>query len=151
MPETPGNFPFPRPSCHAAVMRDGYVLLVKRKHDPYQGWWGLPGGAVELGEAVEDALTREVREETGLDVAAGEFLTLRNAIGRDGAGAITYHYVVLFYRARVLGGTLKAGDDAEEAGWTPLDRLPELLVPGARQVIDLLSGGTKTPPTETRQ
>lgn len=138
MSEMPGRFPFPRPSCHAAITRGGRLLLVKRKHDPYQGWWGLPGGAVELGEAVEEALIREVREETGLDVAVGDFLLLRNAIGRDDAGAITYHYVVLFYRARVLGGTLRAGDDAEKARWTPLDRLPDLLVPGARQVIDLI-------------
>lgn len=126
----------PRPSCHAAIVTGGRLVLVQRAHEPYRGWWGLPGGAVELGETVAEALEREVREETGLVVTPRGFLALRDAIGRDSASGVRYHYVILFFLAEFLGGKLRAGDDAARAEWVAQGDLGRYnLVPGAEDII----------------
>ncbi len=128
--------PHPRPSCHAVIADGRRLVLVERAHEPYRGWWGLPGGAVELGETVEEALRREVREETGLDVDVGGFLTLKDAIACDARNRILYHYVILFFRATLLGGELRAGDDAASAVWVEAAELHRYrLVPGIEDVI----------------
>ncbi len=130
----------PRPSCHAVIPDETgqRLVLIQRACEPYRGWWGLPGGAVELGETVEEALRREVREETGLEIAVDRLLTLKDAIGRDDEQGITYHFVILFFSARLLGGRLRAGDDAASAEWVPVSELPRYpLVPGADEVIRL--------------
>lgn len=129
----------PRPSCHAAIVHDGRILLIQRGHDPYKGRWGFPGGGVELGETVAEALRREVYEETGLQVAVGPFLALKDAIGRGNNDDILYHYVILFFAAFVVAGDLRAGDDAAQALWVPkesLNRHP--LVPGAEEIMSLI-------------
>lgn len=126
----------PRPSCHAVIADGPRLVLVERAHEPYRGWWGLPGGAVELGETVEEALRREVREETGLDVDVGRFLTLKDAIACDARNRILYHYVILFFRATLLGGELRAGDDAARAVWAEAGDLGRFrLVPGLEEVV----------------
>lgn len=126
----------PRPSCHAAIVAGGRLVLIQRAHEPFRGWWGLPGGAVELGETVTEALKREVQEETGLQITPGRFLTLRDAIGRDAASGVRYHYVILFFQAELLGGELRAGDDAARAEWVGPGELRRYsLVPGAEDVI----------------
>lgn len=113
-------------------------MLIQRAHEPFQGWWGLPGGAVELGETVTEALEREVMEETGLKVAPGRLLTLRDAIGGDHASGIRYHYVILFFQAALLSGKLQAGDDAARAEWVGVGELGRYnLVPGVEDVIRL--------------
>lgn len=128
----------PRPSCHAVIRDGGRVLLVKRGGPPFRGYWGLPGGAVELGETVATALVREVREETGLEVAAGRFLDYVDAVSRDDAGRVRYHYVILFFCAELLGGSLAAASDAAEAVWfTPAQLAGLPLVPGAERILAL--------------
>lgn len=128
----------PRPSCHAAIVAGGRLVLIQRAHEPFQGWWGLPGGAVELGETVKEALEREVREETGLEITPGRFLALRDAIGRDQTSGIRYHYVILFFQAELLGGELRAGDDAARAEWVGREELRRYnLVPGIEDVIHM--------------
>lgn len=130
----------PRPSCHAVIADGRRLVLVERAHEPYRGWWGLPGGAVELGETVEEALRREVREETGLLVGIGRFLTLKDAIACDARNRIVYHYVILFFQATLLGGELRAGDDAARAVWVETGDLGRYrLVPGVDEVVDLAS------------
>jgi len=119
------------PSCHALIMDGTQVLLVLRANPPLQGHWGLPGGRVELGETVEQALQREVREETGLEVAVARYLGYRDAIERDESGRVRYHYVVHYFTARPAGGMLAAADDAAEARWVPLEQLPVLPVTDA--------------------
>lgn len=110
----------PLPSTHALVRDGERFLLVQRKRPPFEGYWGLPGGGVELGETVSEALRREVREETGLDVAVGRLLGYIDAIDQDDSGRIRYHYVIMYFEAEVQGGTLTAADDAAAVRWVTL-------------------------------
>ena len=107
-----------------AVILDGdHVLLVQRGHEPLKGEWSLPGGAVELGESLEEALVREVREETSLDVTVGPVVEVFDSIRRDAGGRAEYHYVIIDYACRVRGGTATAavrGSDAADVRWVPL-------------------------------
>jgi 8-oxo-dGTP diphosphatase len=101
------------------VVLDGErVLLVRRAHPPRQGEWSLPGGKVELGESLADAVAREVREETGLDVRVGPLVEMFDRVHRDDRGAVRYHFVIADYLCRPVGGVLHPGDDAADAAWT---------------------------------
>lgn len=111
----------PLPSCHALIRDGEQILLVKRGRPPFQGYWSLPGGSIELGERVEPALQREVLEETGLAVAPTRLLGYLDGIDRDEAGRVRYHYVMLYFEAEVRGGSLHPADDAEEARWVSID------------------------------
>jgi ADP-ribose pyrophosphatase YjhB (NUDIX family) len=99
-----------------AVILDGdRVLLVKRRREPLKGAWSLPGGVVELGETLEAALVREVREETGLDVEVGPVIEVFDRITRDEDGRVRYHYVLVDYLCWPVAGHLKAGSDVDDA------------------------------------
>ncbi len=127
----------PVPSCHALIHHNGSILLVRRGTEPFKGFWGLPGGGVELGESVAEALAREVAEETGLMVQVERFLYYQDAIARDAAGRVQYHYVIFYFLAKPTGGALQAGDDAAAAAWVPvadLDSLP--LTDSVRRALD---------------
>ena len=84
------------------------VLLIKRAREPLKGQWSIPGGAVDLGETLERAVAREVKEETGLDVEVGPVVEVLERIIRDAADRVEYHYVLVDYRCRVKGGALAA-------------------------------------------
>jgi len=119
----------------AVVIHDGRVVLIRRGHAPDAGQWSIPGGAVELGESVEEALRREVDEETGLEIAVGRFLELFELVDRDADG-VRFHFVVLDYAATVIGGTLRAGDDAADVALVSLDDLDRYdLADSIRRVI----------------
>ena len=110
-------------ACAGAVVRDeeGRLLLVRRAHEPSLGLWSLPGGRVEDGETPREAARREVREETGLDVEVGDLVDTVD-LGP---------YVVDDFLARVVGGTLAAGDDASDVGFFDADGVRALeLSPG---------------------
>ena len=101
-----------------AVIIDGdRVVLIKRGHEPLKGAWSLPGGVVEIGEALHAALVREVREETCLEIAVGPVVEVLDRISRDGDGRVEYHYVIVDYLCRPVGGSLTAASDAEDARW----------------------------------
>lgn len=106
----------------AVVREDGRLLLIRRGRPPGKGCWSLPGGRLEPEETLEDAVRREVREETGLDV---EPTRLLGTAERAGAG---WHYLICDFAAVVVrnGKVLAAGDDAEEARWVSLDEVPGL-------------------------
>jgi 8-oxo-dGTP diphosphatase len=93
------------------VIRDGRVLLIRRGKEPLRGRWLVPGGTVELGETLEEAVVREIREETGVEVMPGEVLTVFDRIDRQGS-RILYHYVIVDYLCEYLGGEARAGSDA---------------------------------------
>ena len=96
----------------ALIVEGPRILLVERGHEPLKGYWSLPGGAVETGERLEDAMRREVREETGLEVSVVCLLEVFERIMHDDAGRPEYHYVLMDYLCHPAGGTLAAADDA---------------------------------------
>lgn len=128
----------PIPSVHALIHQNGSILLVRRGTEPFKGYWGLPGGAVEVGETLEEGLRREVEEETGLQVKLDRFLYYQDAITRDTAGRVQYHYVIFYFLASATGGSLRAGDDAAAVAWVPVTDVASLLhTDSVRQALDL--------------
>jgi 8-oxo-dGTP diphosphatase len=101
----------------AAIFRDGKVLIVRRGRAPAKGVYTLPGGGVELGETLEQAVIREVREETALHIAPVELVGFRQAIAQDAAGRIERHFVILPFAARYIGGELALNEELTEADW----------------------------------
>lgn len=104
-----------------AVVLDGTrVLLVKRGQAPLKGHWSLPGGAVETGETLEQAVTREVLEETGVTIEVGPIVEVLDRISRDAEGRVEHHYVLVDFVARPTGGSLQGASDADDAAWVAL-------------------------------
>jgi len=101
----------------AAIFRDGRVLIVRRARPPAHGLYTLPGGGVELGETLEEAVVREVREETGLEVEPVALAGYRQAIARDAAGAVERHFVILPFAARWVAGEVSLNEELSEARW----------------------------------
>ena len=102
------------------------VVLVKRAHPPIQGQWSIPGGVLEVGELVREAAIREAREETGLIVEPGELLGVFDRILRDSEKRVQYHYVLIDFLCKRVGGELLAASDAAEVRWFTLEELPAL-------------------------
>jgi 8-oxo-dGTP diphosphatase len=116
----------------AVVVHDGNLLLVRRGHGPAAGEWAVPGGRVEEGEMLAEAVVREVREETGLECVCGELVGWVERIGDD------YHFVILDFYATVLDATAApvAGDDAAEVLWVALTDVAEYrLVEGLAEFL----------------
>ena len=113
----------PKPAaCALIVDGSGRLLLGRRAGDPYRGCWDVPGGFVEEGEHPREALVREVREETGLDVETGRFVGIW--MDTYGTGPDAVSTLNLYWEASVTGGALQAADDVSEVRWFPLDALP---------------------------
>jgi 8-oxo-dGTP diphosphatase len=93
------------------------ILMAQRGKEPLKGWWSLPGGALETGESLHDAIRREVREETGLEVEPLGVFEIFERILRDAQGTLEYHYVLIDYVCRVTGGELRPGDDVCRVEW----------------------------------
>jgi 8-oxo-dGTP diphosphatase len=107
----------------AVIIEGGRVLLIKRGQAPLKGEWSLPGGALELGETLEEGVCREVLEETGLIVEPISIVEVFDRISRDVEGRVQYHYVLVDYLCRVSGGTLACATDAADARWATLEEL----------------------------
>ena len=104
------------------------MLLIERGKEPLKGYWSLPGGALEVGERIEDGIRREVREETGLEVELLGIVEIFERVTRDEDGKAVYHFVLIDYLCRVTGGTLAAGDDASRAEWVLRENLANYLI-----------------------
>ncbi len=121
----------------ALIFRRDRILMAQRGKEPLKGWWSLPGGALELGESLEDAVCREVLEETGLEVVPVKLFEVFERIMRDASGAPEYHYVLIDYVCRVDGGKLIAGDDVSAVEWVRRRDLPSLpITEGTLAVIE---------------
>ena len=125
----------------AVALSEGRLLLIRRGRGPAQGEWSIPGGRVEWGETLAEAVVREVSEETGLNVACAELVGWAERIGD------AHHHVILDYLVVPLDDNeVVAGDDAAEAAWVPVEQIADLrLVEGLAEfladhgVIDLLA------------
>jgi 8-oxo-dGTP diphosphatase len=110
----------PQVAVGAVVIRDNELLMVKRGREPARGLWSIPGGRLERGEYLSDAVRREVKEETGLEVEVADLLGLFEVVGDP-------HYVILDYLASpIKESDPSAGDDVDEVRWVPLNEIANL-------------------------
>lgn len=120
----------------AAIFREGRVLIVRRARPPANGLYTLPGGGVELGETLEEAVVREVREETGLTIAPIALAGYRQAIARDDAGRVERHFVILPFAARWISGEIALSEELAEAHWlSPADLARLTTTEGLAQIV----------------
>lgn len=142
----------------AVVPIDGRVVLVRRAKEPLKGRWTLPGGALELGETLEEAVAREVEEETGLRVVPREVLAVLDRIHREN-GRVAFHYVIVDYVCERLSGELRAGSDAAEVALaTPSEfavyalaaKVRELALEGLRKLAGSAAAGRRDSPQPSR-
>jgi len=109
-----------------AIILDGdQILLEKRKNSPGKGKWAVPGGLVDLGETAEQAVIREVKEETGLEVYEPRLVDVVNYISLGERGSVMYHYVIIDYIVTSKGGKPKAASDADDLKWVPFNEVEE--------------------------
>jgi len=109
----------------AILIHEGRILLEKRKNAPGKGKWSVPGGLVELGESIEQAVIREVKEETGLKVEEPRLIDVVDDVSLDEKGAVKYHFVIVDYVINVVRGVPKAASDAEDLKWVPFSEVEE--------------------------
>jgi len=122
--DNPREYPeVPRIGVGAVVLRDGHVLLVRRDRPPAEGKWSVPGGLVNLGETMEAAAVREVREECGLRVRLQGVAGVVDRIISDPDGRVRYHYVLIDYLAIPESGEVRPGSDAADCRWVPIAEL----------------------------
>ncbi|RMF95872.1 MAG: NUDIX domain-containing protein [Candidatus Schekmanbacteria bacterium] len=113
------------PAVGGIVFQQEKVLLVKRKNPPLQGQWSIPGGRIEYGEPMKEAVKRELFEETGLLVKPLCIVETIEKINKDRNGSILFHYIIVDYLCAIEGGSLKAGSDAVDVEFVSMDKLCE--------------------------
>jgi 8-oxo-dGTP diphosphatase len=120
----------------AAIVRDGKILVVRRARPPAHGVYTLPGGVVEVGETLTEAVAREVREETGLAIEPVALAGFRETIARDGAERVERHFVILCFAARWQGGEPVLNEELSEAHWLDPGELATLpTTPGLADIV----------------
>ena len=129
----------------AVAIKNGKILLVKRAFEPGKGKWSIPGGLVELGERLVEACAREMEEETGIKVHILELINAYDMIVPDDSGKIMYHYVLIDFLAKPIGGTEKASVEVLEMKWVTYDEAKSMdLTNSARNALQELFGGAVT-------
>ncbi len=128
---------YPRPGASVVVFRGDEVLLVQRGKRPYDGFWSLPGGAIQWGETAADAARRELKEETGLLATTLALGDVADGILKDGKGAVTAHYTIIVFAARDVEGELAPASDAAAAAFfDPEGRRRLQRTPGLENAIE---------------
>jgi len=107
----------------AVIIKEDRIALIKRGNEPSMGKWTIPGGLVELGESPVQAVVRETKEETGLDVDNPSLMDVVNNVDLDGEGKVKYHYIIIDYLVHIKAGTAQASSDAVELRWVPFDEV----------------------------
>lgn len=126
----------PQVGVGAVVFKEDRVLLVLRGRPPAEGVWAIPGGRLRLGETLQAAAEREIEEETGIIIRAGDPVFAFDAIVRDPDGGVRFHYVIVDLAAEYLEGEPVAGDDALSARWVSAAEMPSLNVnPATRNLL----------------
>ena len=129
------------------VLKDDAVLLIRRGKPPKEGEWSLPGGSQHVGETVRETAAREVREETGVEIAPPRFLEVIDAIIPDEAGRTKFHYTLIDFMAEWEAGEAVAADDASHAEWVSLDRMDELQIwEKTREIVKKATALRERPP-----
>ena len=127
---------YPMVGVAALILNEGRMLLVKRSKEPSKGLWSIPGGRLELGETIEQAVKREVLEECGVQIDIVRVIEVMDNIQHDDAGKVNYHFVLIDMLANYLSGEPKAQSDAEECRWVTSAELAKLdMNPRLRGVI----------------
>ena len=126
----------PRVAVGALVLHEGRLLVVERGKPPAEGVWALPGGSVELGETLKQAAEREVLEETGVAVRAGDIVYAFDAVVRDDDGRVRFHYVIVDLACEYVSGEVVAGCDARDARFVTREQFASLR--SSRATVDLL-------------
>jgi 8-oxo-dGTP diphosphatase len=130
------SFEAPRVAVGAIVIKDGKILLVKRNKAPHKDFWAIPGGSVELGETLQEAAEREIREETGVTIEAKEPVFTFDLIERDEKGNVRFHYVIVDLAADYRHGELRPADDVRDARWFSSEELSHIhMTESTRQLL----------------
>ena len=130
----------------AAIVRDGKILIVRRARPPANGVFTLPGGVVETGETLTEAVTREVREETGLAIEPVGLAGFRETISRDGDDRVERHFVILCFAAHWRGGEPVLNEELSEAHWLDPAALADLpTTPGLTDIVEAAFKRLKQP------
>jgi 8-oxo-dGTP diphosphatase len=125
----------------AVVIKNGKILLVKRAFEPGAGKWSVPGGLVEVGEKLSEACVRETKEETGLDVEVLELINVFDMIDKDSLGRVRYHYVLVDFLVKLLGGEERLSKETLEIKWVTREETKKMdMTITAKRAIDELLG-----------
>lgn len=127
----------------AVAIKNGKILLVKRAFDPGAGKWSIPGGLVEVGEKLSEACSRETEEETGIKVEILELINVFDMIDRDSEGKARYHYVLVDFLAKPVGGEERKSEEVTEIAWVDYQEAKHMdLTNTARKALEELFGGS---------
>ena len=127
----------------AVAIKDGKILLMKRAFEPGKGKWSIPGGLVEVGETLSDACAREMEEETGIKIHVLELINAYDMIVPDEAGKIKYHYVLIDFLVKPIGGTERPSVEVLEMKWVTYEEARQLdMTNSARKALQELFGNT---------
>lgn len=125
----------PQVAVGAIVFKEDKVLLVLRGKPPAENLWSIPGGSVELGETLQEATEREIREEAGITIRAREPVYTFDVLERDNKGNVRFHYVIVDLEADYISGELRPGDDAVDVRWFSADEVNKLKVSEATRKL----------------
>jgi 8-oxo-dGTP diphosphatase len=138
--------PLPLIGVAGVIIKDDCVLMIQRGKEPGRGRWSIPGGRLRVGECLRDGVEREVLEECGIRIRAGDVLNVGELIQRDDDGRVRYHYVLIDVAAEHLTGDPSPSSDALAARWVPFDKLPALeMAARLRHLLDRVLAETATP------